>query len=264
VIRLIASDYWMFLDGKGEHTSIPDTAFMIIRSKVLNGPLKLNRDGTLFKNYLDKEGYQYELKSGDKSIFVSKKDGIGSFSEYIGAYELNFYSWVNFEDNISKLKKTINYAFSNDEQSIEVSSIKEHEQDIFIWLSFLDINVWIIITLMLIIGVINMGSALLVMILIRTSFIGIMKAMGASNWMIRKIFLIQVFFLILKGLFWGNMIGIGLALIQKYTGLVSLNPDVYYLSQVPIELSFWSDYFNKLFNDFCLCNSNDYPFFSNF
>jgi lipoprotein-releasing system permease protein len=240
VIRLIASDYWMFLDGKGEHTSIPDTAFMIIRSKVLNGPLKLNRDGTLFKNYLDKEGYQYELKSGDKSIFVSKKDGIGSFSEYIGAYELNFYSWVNFEDNISKLKKTINYAFSNDEQSIEVSSIKEHEQDIFIWLSFLDINVWIIITLMLIIGVINMGSALLVMILIRTSFIGIMKAMGASNWMIRKIFLIQVFFLILKGLFWGNMIGIGLALIQKYTGLVSLNPDVYYLSQVPIELSFWS------------------------
>lgn len=239
-IRLIASDFWMFLDGKGEETAIPDTAYMTIKSELLSESLKQNPDGTVYKKVKDALGFEYELKSGDKTISVSKKDGKGSFSEYIGAYELNFVSWDNFDENIKKLKKTINFTFSNENQAIEVSSIKDHERDIFVWLSFLDINVWIIITLMLIIGIINMGSALLVMILIRTSFIGMLKAMGASNWTIRKIFLIQVFFLILKGLLWGNIIGIGLCLLQKYTGIVSLNPDVYYLNQVPIELSIWS------------------------
>jgi len=93
---------------------------------------------------------------------------------------------------------------------------------------------------MLIIGVINMGSALLVMILLRTPFIGLMKAMGANNWTLRKIFLYQVGVLILKGMFWGNLIGIGLCLIQEHFQILKLNPEVYYLTAVPIELSFLS------------------------
>jgi lipoprotein-releasing system permease protein len=92
---------------------------------------------------------------------------------------------------------------------------------------------------MLLIGIINMGSAMLVLIVVRTNFIGMMKAIGSSNWTIRKVFLIQAGFLILRGMFWGNLIGIGFCLLQKYTGIISLNPEVYYLSQVPIQLDLW-------------------------
>jgi lipoprotein-releasing system permease protein len=120
---------------------------------------------------------------------------------------------------------------------LKVSSIMDNQNDIFVWLGFLDINVFIILTLMLIIGIINMGSALLVMILVKTSFVGMMKAMGANDWQVRKIFLYQASYLILKGMFWGNLIGIGLCLIQEYLKPLTLDPKVYYLNAVPIELN---------------------------
>jgi lipoprotein-releasing system permease protein len=92
---------------------------------------------------------------------------------------------------------------------------------------------------MIIIGIINMGSALLVLILVRTNFIGMMKAMGATNWSIRKIFLYQAAYLIGRGMIWGNVIGLGFCFIQSQFGIFTLNPEVYYLTEVPIELSFW-------------------------
>jgi lipoprotein-releasing system permease protein len=91
---------------------------------------------------------------------------------------------------------------------------------------------------MIIIGIINMGSALLVMIIVRTNFIGILKAMGATNWSIRKIFIFQASQLILKGLLYGNLIGLALCYLQSTFGIFKLDPTVYYLSQVPIELTF--------------------------
>jgi lipoprotein-releasing system permease protein len=100
--------------------------------------------------------------------------------------------------------------------------------------------VWIILLLMIVIGVINMGSALLVMILVKTNFIGLLKALGASDWSVRKIFLYQVGFLIVRGMFWGNLIGIGLCLIQVYFEPLKLDATVYYLSAVPIEINLYS------------------------
>jgi lipoprotein-releasing system permease protein len=85
-----------------------------------------------------------------------------------------------------------------------------------------------------------MGSALLVLILVRTNFIGMMKAMGANNWMIRKVFLIQAGFLILRGMVIGNVIGLGLCGIQYFFGVFTLNPEVYYLSKVPVEINLLS------------------------
>jgi lipoprotein-releasing system permease protein len=121
---------------------------------------------------------------------------------------------------------------------LKTTSIRKNQNDIFTWLEFLDINVVIILTLMILIGVINMGSALLVLILIRSNFIGMMKSMGATDWSIRKIFLIQATFLISRGMLWGNIIGIGLCFTQSYFGVFTLNPEVYYLNEVPIELGF--------------------------
>jgi lipoprotein-releasing system permease protein len=125
-------------------------------------------------------------------------------------------------------------------QLLQVSSVEDNETDLFAWLSFLDINVLIIIILMLIIGIINVGSAMLVIIVVRTNLIGILKAMGATNWSIRKIFLYQAAYLIIKGLFYGNLIGISLCWLQSTFGIISLDPEIYYIEKVPIELTFFS------------------------
>ena len=91
---------------------------------------------------------------------------------------------------------------------------------------------------MIVVATINMVVALLVLVLERTQMIGILKSMGASNWTVRKIFLYNATHLIVKGLFWGNVIGIGLLLIQKYFGIVKLNPENYYVNQAPVYLNF--------------------------
>lgn len=243
VFRVIVSDYWMFIDGNGEQTSIPDTAYLKVSVKnnsTSNFPVELNLDKTVKKNFLNANGTKFSISIPEKKVVFDKIDGKGSFQNYIGAYEINFKSWENFDQNIKFLKRKINFTHSNSNEDLRVTSLKESQEEIFIWLSFLDINVWIIISLMLLIGVINMGSAMLVMILLKTPFIGLMKAMGASNWTIRKIFLIQVAHLILRGMFWGNLIGIGICVLQAKFEIIELNPEVYYLNSVPVELSFWS------------------------
>ena len=82
-----------------------------------------------------------------------------------------------------------------------------------------------------------MVVALLVLILERTQMIGILKAMGANNWMVRKIFLYNAFYLIVRGLFYGNVIGVGLILIQQYFGVIQLNPENYYVNVAPVDLN---------------------------
>ncbi|MGV3632451.1 MAG: ABC transporter permease [Bacteroidota bacterium] len=240
VFRVIVSDYWMFIDGKGEETSIPDTAYLEVKVRNSSGsrfPLPLNSDGTVKKSGISNDGMSFSINIPERRTSFHKVDGKGSFQNYIGAYEINFKSWDRFDQNIETLKKQVNFIHSSENQDLRVTSLKENQEEIFVWLSFLDINVWIIIVLMLVIGIINMGSAMLVLILVKTPFIGMMKAMGASNWTIRKIFLIQVGYLILRGMFWGNLIGISVCLLQDYFKIIRLNPEVYYLNAVPIELS---------------------------
>ena len=87
---------------------------------------------------------------------------------------------------------------------------------------------------MILIAGINMITALLVLILERTQMIGILKALGNNNWSIRKIFLYNAAYLIAVGLFWGNLIGIGMLLAQKYFGIIRLNPETYYVNQAPV------------------------------
>jgi len=118
-------------------------------------------------------------------------------------------------------------------------SIKQINPMIFSWLDLLDINVMIILILMLIVPGFTTISALLIIILEKTNMIGILKALGQNNKSIRKIFLNVSFFLIGKGLFWGNIIGLTCCFLQKYFGIIKLNPRDYYVSVVPVEINFW-------------------------
>ncbi|MDR3706117.1 MAG: ABC transporter permease [Paludibacteraceae bacterium] len=124
-----------------------------------------------------------------------------------------------------------------DGSALKSRTIEDMNPQIFSWLGMLDMNVWIILVLMLVVAGFNMISGLLILILERTNMIGILKALGAQNWSIRKIFLYHSFFLIGKGMLWGNVLGIGIMLLQYFTHVIPLDPATYYVSYVPININ---------------------------
>lgn len=115
-------------------------------------------------------------------------------------------------------------------------SIKELNPQLFAWLGLFDMNVWVILILMMAVSGFVMISGLLILILERIQMIGILKALGCSNWDIRKIFLYHSGFLILKGMFWGNLLALTFIIVQRTTGLIPLDPTNYYVSAVPVDL----------------------------
>ncbi|MEE2699800.1 MAG: FtsX-like permease family protein [Bacteroidota bacterium] len=149
----------------------------------------------------------------------------------VGGFEININDFDELDAQTEKIYEKI--AFNLDAQNT-----KQLNPQIFDWLKLQDINVNVIIILMLIVALINITTALLILILEHTKLIGILKAIGQINWSIRKVFLYNASYLIVKGLFWGNLIGISLTLIQKHFQILSLNPATYYMKFVPIHLPF--------------------------
>ncbi|MDR0575202.1 MAG: ABC transporter permease [Tannerella sp.] len=121
-----------------------------------------------------------------------------------------------------------------------IRSIKELNPMIFNWLGILDSNVAIILILMILVSGFTMISGLLIIILERTNMIGILKALGENNYSIRKVFLYVSFFMIVKGMFWGNVIGVSLCFLQSHFHWLKLDPETYYLDSVPIDLNWVS------------------------
>lgn len=118
-----------------------------------------------------------------------------------------------------------------------VQSVTDLNPGLFAWLDVLDMNVLLILVLMVGVAAFTMISGLLILIIERTQFIGVLKALGASNGMVRKTFLYLAMLIIGKGMLWGNVVGLALCALQKYTRLVTLNPQDYYLDCVPIEFN---------------------------
>jgi lipoprotein-releasing system permease protein len=121
-------------------------------------------------------------------------------------------------------------------QNVEAKSVKQIYPTLFSWLSLLDSNAVIIITLMIVVAVINMISALLILILERSNTIGLLKSIGAGNRLVQKIFLYQSFRMLLKGLLIGNIAGILICRLQQHFKFIKLPPESYYVSYVPVEL----------------------------
>lgn len=143
----------------------------------------------------------------------------------------------NFEiflSDFSQLDAKGQEIYENTDSFLDTRTIKQQYYSIFEWLSLFDFNIALIIGIMILVAGINMITALLVLILERTQMIGIMKALGSSDWSIRKIFLYNAGYLIVLGLFWGNLIGLGLLFAQKYLKLIPLNPETYYVTEAPV------------------------------
>lgn len=138
--------------------------------------------------------------------------------------------------DFKQLKPVANEVYDNLEMKLRSRSVEESTPEIFTWLSLLDVNTRVLLILMLIVGVINMITALLIMILERTNMIGMLKAMGMSNGSMMKIFLYNAIYLVGIGLLLGNILGLGLCFLQDYTHVFKLEQTNYYLDHVPIEV----------------------------
>lgn len=154
----------------------------------------------------------------------------------VGSFEV-------FLDDFSQMESKGAEVYNNTQNKEDVSktldtqTIAQKYFYIFEWLKLFDFNIVVILCIMIVVATINMVVALLVLILERTQMIGILKSVGASNWSVRKIFLYHALHLIYKGLLWGNIIGVGLLFVQKYFGIVKLNPENYYVTTAPVEIN---------------------------
>ena len=162
----------------------------------------------------------------------------GWTDDQVSGFEIFIDDFDKLDEMTMAVRDEIGYRLLEDETKFKVTNIRMRYPQIFDWLNFQDMNVIIIITLMLLVAGFNMISGLLILILEKTNMIGILKALGSENGTIRKVFLYQAAYLIAKGLFWGNIIGIGLAFLQLKTGLILLDPTSYYIKTVPVNLEF--------------------------
>lgn len=128
--------------------------------------------------------------------------------------------------------------YTNLPSTVDSKTIVDKYSNIFSWIDMFDFNIMVIIIIMVAVASINMIVALLVLILERTQMIGILKAMGANNWTIRKIFLYNATYLIAKGLLYGNIIGLGLLYTQQYFGFIKLDSTSYYVREAPVLIRF--------------------------
>ena len=142
-----------------------------------------------------------------------------------------------FLKNYSQLENVSNQLYKKTSAEINVLSIVNRFPEIFNWMALFDINVLLIIIIMILVGGINMITALLVTVLEKTSIIGVLKTLGSSNKSMRTIFLINGAYLISLGLIIGNFIALGLIFIQNYTGFIKLDPDTYYVSELPFDFN---------------------------
>ncbi|WP_369998076.1 ABC transporter permease [Winogradskyella sp.] len=148
----------------------------------------------------------------------------------VGSFEV-------FINDFSELDEVTSQVYREVGSFLNARPVNKKYYTVFEWVKIFDSNTNIIIAIMIIVAGINMITTLLVLILERTNMIGILKALGSSNWSIRKVFLYNASYLIGLGLLWGNLIGLGLLFAQKHFKLFPLNPDTYYVSEAPVYLS---------------------------
>lgn len=263
IIRTEKAFEGIIYKGVGKDYNFTNLEEYLVDGKIPNLKSDLNAE-ILISEYLAK---RLQLKVGDKFLtFFMKENGKlpnkrnflitgifnSGFQEFDATYiigDIRHVQLINkwettevgafevFVDDFSKIKQKGEEVYKEIPPTYNSVTIEEKYYSIFEWLKLFDFNILVILIVMIVVATINMVVALLVLILERTQMIGILKAMGANNWNVRKIFLYNAFYLIVRGLFWGNLIAISLLLIQKTFGVIQLNPENYYVNQAPVSIN---------------------------
>ncbi|MDO5106000.1 FtsX-like permease family protein [Capnocytophaga sp.] len=154
-------------------------------------------------------------------------------SDQVGNFEL-------FTNNFEKIQEIGDRVYLETMSNLDSQTIVQKFPFIFEWLGMFDFNIYLIIGIMVVVGGFNMITAILVLILEKTPMIGTLKSLGATDMSIRKIFLYNAAYIISLGLFWGNLLGLLLLYLQQKYSFVKLDPNTYYVTEVPIHIGFWS------------------------
>ena len=224
----------------------------ILISQNIADKLKVNAGDRIFAYFIDENGVRMRRFTiqGIYQTNLSQYDQVMCFADLYTTVKLN--AWQ--PDQVSGAAITVNYFKQLDEvesrfvekinrtedrygETYATQTIRDINPQIFSWLDLLDMNVWIILVLMVSVAGVTMISGLLIIILERTTMIGVLKALGTRNKTIRHIFLWFAAFIIGRALLIGNAIALGMALLQQWTGIIKLDPATYYVSTVPVEIN---------------------------
>ncbi len=257
VLKGVDSEYnWDFLKDYLVEGSVPDIKDSVQNDNVLISKyiasllkLELNEDFLMYfiqdpprmRRFTVTGIFETSLEEFDKTFVYGDLRHIQHLNDWsedqVSGFEVNIRDFRKLDEETYKVMNSVGFGFEDDGSRLKVINIEDKYPQIFDWLNLQDMNVLIILILMLVVAGFNMVSGLLILILDRTNMIGTLKALGSPNVSIRKIFLYQSLFMIVKGLIWGNIIGVGICLIQNYFGIIELDQSSYYLSTVPINLN---------------------------
>lgn len=224
----------------------------ILVSKIMADRLRLKTGDKVFAYFIDNNGvrarrftisgvYQTNLSKFDETIcFTDLYTTVrlnGWEAGQVGGAELTVNDFDGIDAVEEILVKKVNRTVDRYGETYSSETVQDSNPQIFTWLDLLDLNVWIILALMLCVAGFTMISGLLIIILERTAMIGVLKALGARNGTVRKTFLWFAVFIIGKGMLIGNIVGLGLIILQKLTGIVKLDAATYYVDTVPVEFN---------------------------
>jgi len=252
VLKGVGPDFdWSFfkdklVEGRSFITGKAEPNDSVIISKTLASLLKL-KTGDPLRTYfiIDKQarGRRFVI-SGIYNTGLEEFDKLYVFGDIANIRKLNGWDSTQvsgFEvmiDNFKDLDKAGKTVYKNIGYDLDSKTIRELYPQLFDWLDLQDVNVLIILILMVLVSGIAMISTLLILILERTNMIGVLKALGARNYSIRKVFLYNAAYIIARGLLLGNITGIGLCLLQQHFGIIQLPQESYFMSVVPIHLDY--------------------------
>ena len=254
IFKGVSTDYdWTFfseylVDGKLPDFS-QDRTRDVLLSKTLMNSLRLQLGDTILATFVKTENskipsnkkyiisgvYNTGFLQFDKSMMIGDIREVQNLNKWtdnqVGGFEVLLENFDEIEEKGNEIYRAI-------PPTLNSKSIVDMYSNVFEWIELFDNNVWFIIAIMIVIAGINMITALLVLILERVQMIGILKVLGSYNTSIRKIFLYNATYLILKGLFWGNLIGLSIIGIQHFFKIITLNPETYYVTTMPVYISF--------------------------
>ena len=240
------------VDGQIPAFSDTTNTGKLLLSRIMADKLNVKTGDRIYAYFIDEDNVRTRRFTieGIYQTNMTRFDEIICYTDLYTASKLNGWSerrcsggevlvsdFDKLDDVYNTIIEKVNRTQDRDGCMFSSQTIYEAYPQIFTWLELLDINVWIILGLMICLAGITMISGLLIIILERTSMIGVLKALGSRNKMIRHTFLWFSAFIISRGLLLGDIIGIGLVLLQKLTGIIKLDPQTYYVSEAPMELN---------------------------
>lgn len=224
----------------------------LLISQIMADKLRLHTGSKVFAYFIDNDRvkarrftvagiYQTNLTRFDEIVcFTDLYTAVklnGWESDQAGGAELTVDDFDRIADVEDIVVRKVNRTTDKYGETYSSETIQDANPQIFSWINLLDLNVWIILVLMVCVSGFTMISGLLIIILERTSMIGLLKALGARNRSIRHTFLWFAVFIIGKGMLIGNTLGLGLCLLQQYTGVIRLDASTYYVDTVPVEIN---------------------------